>query len=164
MDDNKFYFEPDDGSAPYLIGDKTTPSLIKLVEKYQLAADNVYAGRKTAEAAKAAEEAAKKAAEPKPVPLTEAPKEEDIVFEEIEGEQETLETKVAPAAPTPAKGMEYKFVDGIWSAYVAVYDGGKKIGEYSAFGGIVKGPNVDKLDKPVLERIKEKYFEGMKGK
>jgi hypothetical protein len=126
-------------------------------QQYQTGLDKLLADRK------AAEEAAKKAAEQTPVPPAETPKEEvveDLIMEDGPG----LETKVATAAPAPAKGMEYKFVDGIWSAYVAVYDGGKKIGEYSAFGGIVKGPNVDKLAKPVLERIKEEYFNGMKGK
>ncbi len=106
-------------------------------------------------------EAAKKSAEPKPVPPTETPKEEDA--EDLQME-DNLETKVETAAPAPAKDMEYKFVDGFWSAYVAVYDGGKKIGEYSAFGGKVTGPNAEKLAKPVLERIKEEYFKGMKGK
>jgi len=124
---------------------------------YQTSLDKLLADRK------AAEEAAKKAAEPTPVPPTEAPKEEDAEVEDMLMDDD-LETKVATTAPAQAKDMDYKFVNGIWSAYVAVYKGGKKIGEYSAFGGKVTGPNAEKLAKPVLERIKEEYFNGMKGK
>lgn len=113
-------------------------------------------------------------AKPKPVPPAEEP-EDDVKFDDVDDD---LEDKVdekpkapvkAPARAPSAAGIvvdqyRLKFNKGLFSASVTVYEGNKTVGSYTAFGGTVKGPAVDKLPQNVVDTIKETYLNGLKGK